>query len=161
MAEYYTITPGYFENLPKKASASGVLFYNEAGELLVVKPNYKAGWGIPGGMLEEMEAPTLGAMREVQEELGLHKTAFTLLCVEYVQLENPTRDSFQFIFAGGVLTQDEINAIVLDANELDEFRFMKPEEAIPLLGKNVGPRVKNILEHTGSFPIYIEQKAIL
>ena len=36
----------YFKNLPKKRIAAGVLFFDEAGKLLIVKPNYKDGWTI-------------------------------------------------------------------------------------------------------------------
>lgn len=156
MSEYYQITPGYFENLPRKVSSAGVLFFNQSKELLIVKPNYKSGWGIPGGMLDDMEAPKQGALREVKEELGLIKTDLELLCIDYIQKDNPERDSYQFIFDGGILDQSEIDQIVLEEAELDAFRFVTFAEAETLLGESIGKRVKLILNHHGSFPIYIE-----
>ena len=156
MSEYYTITPGFFENLPKKSSSSGVIFYNDAGEILLVKPNYKPGWGLPGGMLDTLESPTAGAIREVQEEIGLFKPNMEILCIDYIHQSNPERDAIQFIFSGGILSSDEINQIVLQESELDDFQFMKPEIAISNLGTNVAKRIQAILSHKGAYPIYLE-----
>jgi ADP-ribose pyrophosphatase YjhB (NUDIX family) len=47
----------YIKNLPKKRMASGVVFFNEAGEILVVKPGYKDHWSVPGGVIEKDESP--------------------------------------------------------------------------------------------------------
>ena len=51
--------------------AAGALIRNERGEMLLVKPNYKDGWILPGGTVEAGEAPKPGCEREIVEELGL------------------------------------------------------------------------------------------
>lgn len=61
----------YYKTLPKKRMAVGVLFFNSNNELLIVKPSYKSGWSIPGGVIEQDESPRMGFIREVKEEIGL------------------------------------------------------------------------------------------
>jgi hypothetical protein len=50
--------------------SAGALVFDRAG-LLVLKPTYKSGWTIPGGVLEtDGETPGDAGRREVAEELG-------------------------------------------------------------------------------------------
>jgi len=43
--------------LPKKQAGTAVLFLNTKGELLIIKPNYKSGWLVPGGAADDDESP--------------------------------------------------------------------------------------------------------
>jgi len=45
----------FIASLPTRRLAAGALIRNEEGELLVVKPNYKDGWILPGGTVESGE----------------------------------------------------------------------------------------------------------
>jgi hypothetical protein len=54
----------YSASLPAKRMASGCLFLNKAGELLIVKPVYRDDWLLPGGSLEKDESPAQGCARE-------------------------------------------------------------------------------------------------
>ena len=60
--------------------------------------------------------------REVKEELGLDKDAIRLLCVEYRRAGTVMMAS-NFVFDGGVLTDDEIANIKLQEAELTEYGF--------------------------------------
>jgi 8-oxo-dGTP diphosphatase len=51
--------------------AAGVLFFDDAGRILLVEPTYKDHWDIPGGYVETGETPAQAAVREVREELGM------------------------------------------------------------------------------------------
>ena len=42
-----------------------------SARVLLVKPNYRGMWSLPGGILEDAEPPHTGCFREVEEELGL------------------------------------------------------------------------------------------
>jgi len=61
----------WWAGLPKKVVSAGVLFLDENGRVLIVKPTYKDHWQLPGGVIEAHESPASGALREVQEEIGL------------------------------------------------------------------------------------------
>ena len=47
----------YAKMLPKKQVGTAVLFFNAKEELLILKPNYKDGWLVPGGSSDENESP--------------------------------------------------------------------------------------------------------
>lgn len=63
--------------------AAGVLFRDDAGAVLLVKPTYKAGWDFPGGYVEPGESPKQDAQREVREELGFEADIGELLVVDW------------------------------------------------------------------------------
>ena len=44
----------YYKHLPKKRMGVGALFLSGKNDLLIVKPNYKDHWSIPGGVVEEI-----------------------------------------------------------------------------------------------------------
>jgi ADP-ribose pyrophosphatase YjhB (NUDIX family) len=54
----------------KRVSADAIV-RDERGQVLVVRPTYKPGWDMPGGMAEANERPDIAARRELREELGL------------------------------------------------------------------------------------------
>ncbi len=122
--------------------ASGCLFLNKAGDILIVKPTYRDDWLLPGGSLEKDESPAQGCAREVLEELGLKKTVLRLLCLEYQPAHQAGTESLQFIFYGGVLDEEEIAAIQLQKEEIAEYRFCPREEALHLLAGKLAERLK-------------------
>jgi len=76
------MTNKYYDSLPKKRMASGVLYLNEVRELLIVKPTYRDHWLIPGGVVEINESPLQAARREVKEELGIDAGDLEFICVD-------------------------------------------------------------------------------
>lgn len=119
----------YYQSLPKKRMGAGCLLFNEQGQVLLVKPNYKPGWEIPGGIVELDESPRECCQREVKEEIGLQRVIGPLLVVDYNHATEKT-ESLMFVFDGGVLSAAEIDSIVLQADELDGFAFFT-EETLP------------------------------
>lgn len=155
MNEYYT-------NLPKKRVGAGALIFNEKDELLIVKPNYKDGWSIPGGTIDQNESPRAACLREAKEEVGLSLNETRFLCVDYVLPDQPEKgESMQFIFYGGKLSQKEIDSISLQKSELDEYRFVEVPIAEQLLGKHLGKRLSKCIQaiKTGS-PVYLENNEL-
>jgi len=132
----------YSASLPGKRMASGCLFLNRAGDLLIVKPFYRVDWLLPGGSLGKDESPAQGCAREVREELGLDKPMVQLLCLEYQSAHRAGTESLQFIFFGGVLSEQEIASINLQEEEIDEYRFCPREEALSLLAGKLAERLK-------------------
>jgi ADP-ribose pyrophosphatase YjhB (NUDIX family) len=132
----------YSATLPGKRMASGCVFLNAAGEVLIVKPTYRAGWLLPGGSVEKDESPAKGCVREIREELDLEKPVLRLLCLEYQSAHSRGTESLQFIFYGGLLSESEIASIRLPADELSAYRFCTRAEALSLLIPKLAERTE-------------------
>lgn len=122
-------TKEFYENLPKKRMAAGVLFFDENQKFLIVRPNYKHCWDIPGGIIEVNESPMRACIREIKEELGINKNKLSILCIDYTGKRGDKNESLQFIFYGGTLNDKEIKEIKLQPEELIEFKFVSVEES--------------------------------
>lgn len=109
--------------------ASGAVFFDEDGRVLIVKPTYTAGWDYPGGVVEADETPYDAACREIEEELGLTKKLGRLLVVDW---EPPSQEipleGLGTVFDGGVLSADEIASIRLQESELGAFELCAPAD---------------------------------
>lgn len=137
---------------------AGALIFNLKGELLIVKPNYKDHWSIPGGVVGEHESPRNGCIREVKEEIGLDIKEIRFLCVDHIISDDPIkREGLQFAFYGGILNDSQIASIKLQEKELDEYRFVSVEEAGKLLGKHLSNRLPKAIDaiKTGT-AVYLE-----
>ena len=98
-----------------------------SARFLLVKPNYRELWSLPGGILEDGEPPHVGCFREVEEELGLAREPGPLLAVAWTGPEGVRpRPIVSFIFDGGVLADP--GTIRLQKEELDDWRCVAPEE---------------------------------
>lgn len=136
----------YAKSLPRKHSGVGVLFFNDINELLVVKPNYKEGWIVVGGVVDENESPLASAIRETKEEIGLDIVNLDFAGVHYCSAVAPFGDSFQFMFNGGRLSHEQIQSIKLQTEELDEFAFISLEKAETLIKPRLMARIKISLD---------------
>ena len=130
-----------------KRVAAGALFQDEVGRILLVNPTYKPQWEIPGGMVEEDEAPIAACRREVCEEIGLTVEPGPLLSVGHLRGHSARGDALRFIFWGGVLDAETIGRIVLQANELSEYRFVTLDEAAQLLRPSLHAQLAQCLEN--------------
>ena len=54
--------------LPRKRVIAHVLIRDEQGRVLLCETQFKADWELPGGIVEPLESPRVGAVREVLEE---------------------------------------------------------------------------------------------
>ena len=143
--EFMTIE-NYYKTLPGKRMGSGALLLNEANELIIVKPTYKEGWAIPGGVVEENESPRQACLREVEEEIGLELAAIKFLCLDWQAAHSDKPETLQFIFYGGVLDDKQIKQIKLAPEELSEYQFVSVARAVQLLRKRLAQRIPKCLE---------------
>lgn len=120
----------WFASLPTMYGSAAALITDTNGpsaRVLLVKPNYRTGWSLPGGILEEGEPPHVGCFREVEEELGLALPIGPLLTVAWTAPDGERpRPIVGFIFDGGVLPDP--GSIRLQEEELDDWRFTTPDE---------------------------------
>ena len=112
--------------LPRKRAVATMLFTDNGGRVLVVKPTYKPGWELPGGSVEDGESPATAAIREVEEELGLHRSPGYLLAVDYVPAAGRRTEGLVVVFDGGVIENPA--EIRLRAEELSDSAFVQPEQ---------------------------------
>nr|KKS48922.1 MAG: NUDIX hydrolase [Candidatus Giovannonibacteria bacterium GW2011_GWF2_42_19] len=148
----------WLSRLPAKRMGAGVLFFNEKGELLIVKPHYKDYWSIPGGVVDKNESPRAAAIRETKEEIGIEVNKADFLCVDYISGNDGKGENLQFIFYGGVLNDEQAKQIKADGKEIMEYKFVPKEEALKLLGegKKLSCSIEQFLEQKEFKPLYLE-----
>jgi ADP-ribose pyrophosphatase YjhB (NUDIX family) len=142
---------------PRKRASADALIRDAAGRILLVEPNYKPGWDLPGGMAEANESPTDCVRRELREELGINVSPDVMLCVDWVPPHDPWDDLLAFIFDIGVLADERIQEIRLLDGELKDFEFCSEEIAEHRLRPRVWRRTRAALEavRTGR-PAYLQ-----
>jgi 8-oxo-dGTP diphosphatase len=135
----------WFSQLPGVVVAAGALITDPAGRVLLVKPNYRDHWNLPGGICEHGEPPHQGCAREVTEELGLELPVGGLLAIDWSQPYGAqARPIMHFVFDGGTLGSGA--GVVLQREELDDFRFTDPAEVAGYLAPYGVRRVAAALE---------------
>jgi ADP-ribose pyrophosphatase YjhB (NUDIX family) len=139
------LAEGNAKQARKRVSAK-VIVRNDAGEVLLVNPNYKEHWDLPGGMAEANESPRTAAERELQEELGAAITAGRVLVLDWVDAHGPWDDQLVFVFDGGTLETEQASALVISDEELTSFAFLPPVDAIQRLRSDVADRLERALQ---------------
>jgi ADP-ribose pyrophosphatase YjhB (NUDIX family) len=120
----------------------GALIFDPAGRLLVLKPSYKKGWTIPGGQMDSNgESPWEACQRETREECGLEVANGRLVCVDFRRPKPNRPGGVRFLFDCGTFTAQQLSAIRLQSDEIDDHRFAELNRAIELLSGPIGRRV--------------------
>ena len=141
--------------LPAVPASSGALIFDRGGRLLILKPTYKKGWTIPGGIMEaDGETPWEACQREVREETGLRVGQARLACVDFRRPKPGRPGGMRFLFDCGPLGGETLAALVLQEEEIAESRLLPVPEALPLLSKPVRRRVRAATRATGL--VYLE-----
>lgn len=136
----------YIRTLPRKPIGAGVLLFDTKGELLIVKPDYREDWLIPGGSVEADESPLQGAIRETKEEIGLDVISPVLAGVFYKSARGGHPDSIQCMFSGGVLSDTDIESIKLQEDEILAYKFLPIEEALSFVSLSLQTTIPASLE---------------
>lgn len=126
-------------------SAAGALIRDQHGRVLLVEPNYKDHWEIPGGLIEVGETPAQACAREIAEELGLTRDTGRLLVVDWAP-HAELGDRVLFVFDGGTLSSADIANIRLQPEELDSYALLPPDEALERLIPRLERRVRAALQ---------------
>ncbi|MEU0630940.1 NUDIX hydrolase [Streptomyces sp. NPDC005989] len=137
----------YIAGLPRVLAAAATLFRDDRGRVLLVEPNYRDGWAVPGGTVEsdDGESPRQAARRETAEEIGLDLAPGRLLAVDWAR--GPQRPPIAaYVYDGGVLDETRLKAIRLQEEELLSWRLVEREEIDRYLLGALALRVKAALE---------------
>jgi ADP-ribose pyrophosphatase YjhB (NUDIX family) len=137
----------YIASLPRVLAGAAALFRDGEGRVLLVEPNYREGWALPGGTVEsdDGETPRQGARRETAEEIGLDRELGRLLAVDWV-LGTGRPPLVAYLYDGGVLSEDELKAIRLQEEELLSWRLVPREDLPEYLPGPLGGRVLAALD---------------
>lgn len=120
------LAEGNAKQARKRVGADAIL-RDGHGRILLVDPDYKPDWDLPGGMIEANEPPLDGLLRELKEELNLDLTQsqLTLSCIDWVSPHGPWDDSLMLIFDAGQLPVDQIAHLEPDHDELRRYGFLE------------------------------------
>ena len=134
----------------------GALIFDRAGRLLILKPTYKSGWTIPGGVMEaDGETPWDACRREVAEECGLHIGAghpARLACMDFRRPRPGRPGGIRYLFDCGAFSDASLAGIVVQPEEIAEHRVADlahglddAEKAHPAAGAGGDPRARALL----------------
>jgi 8-oxo-dGTP diphosphatase len=132
----------FVPEVPRIPASAGALIFDKAGRLLILKPNYKKGWTIPGGQVDSNgESPWEACRRETREECGLEVEHGRLVCVDFLRRRENRPGGVRFLFDCGAFARQQLRAIRLDDGEIDEHRFSKLADALAVLSGPIRRRV--------------------
>ena len=153
--------PASTAHVPSIPISTGALIFDHADRLLILKPTYKSGWTIPGGIMEaDGESPWQACRREIREECGLDIASARLACTDFRPRREGSSGGVRFLFDCGTLPDSTLDTIVLQAAEISEYRLAAMSEALVLLRKPIRRRVRAVRKRNGAArkhaPIYLE-----
>jgi 8-oxo-dGTP diphosphatase len=141
--------------LPAIPVSAGALLFDRAGRLLILKPTYKSGWTIPGGVMEAGgESPWQACQREVREECGLDVRTGRLVCMDFRRPRPGKPGGIRFLFDCGVIAGRSLSAIALQAEEISAHRLAALPDALALLRRPIRRRVRAACSGRGL--VYLE-----
>ncbi|MEU8781664.1 NUDIX hydrolase [Streptomyces sp. NPDC048637] len=137
----------YIAGLPRVLAGAGTIFRDTEGRLLLVEPNYRDTWTLPGGTVESDagESPRQAARRETAEEIGLDIEPGPLLAVDWARGKNRP-PLVSYLYDGGVLEAAQLAAIRLQEEELLSWRMVQWDEAQTLVSHEMALRIDAALK---------------
>jgi 8-oxo-dGTP diphosphatase len=132
--------------LPAIPVSAGALIFDQVGRLLILKPTYKSGWTIPGGVMEaDGETPWDACRREVAEECGLHIGAgrpARLACMDFRSPRPGKPGGIRYLFDCGAFDDASLAGIALQPEEIAEHQVVDLRTALKMLRKPIRLRVR-------------------
>jgi 8-oxo-dGTP diphosphatase len=142
---------GTTADVPSIPISTGALIFDHSGRLLILKPTYKSGWTIPGGIMEaDGESPWQACRREVREECALDVASARLACVDFRPMREDNAGGVRFLFDCGAVPDAMLENICLQADEIAEHRLAPMPEALTLLRKPIRRRVRAVRKRNGA-----------
>jgi 8-oxo-dGTP pyrophosphatase MutT (NUDIX family) len=137
-------------DVPSIPVSTGALIFDRSGRLLILKPTYKSGWTIPGGIMEaDGESPWQACRREVREECGIGIASGRLACVDFRPMREGSPGGVRFLFDCGAVPDAALDHISLQADEIADYRLASMPEALTLLRKPIRRRVRAVRKCNG------------
>jgi 8-oxo-dGTP pyrophosphatase MutT (NUDIX family) len=123
--------------------SAGALVFDRAGRLLILKPTYKSGWTIPGGVMEaDGESPWEACQREVREETGIEVSRGRLVAMDFRRPRPDRSGGIRFLFDCGQVSDEALANLKLQPEEISEARLVPLPDALPKLRGPIRRRVR-------------------
>ena len=132
--------------LPRRVVGAGGLVTDAEGRVLVVKPSYKPGWEVPGGVVEPGETPADACARELREELGVVAAVGRLLVVEHQVRPDDKGDSMMLVYDVAPVGE----AFALPPEEIEEARYVPAADLTSYLPPRQARRLAAAVEARAS-----------
>lgn len=116
------------------------LIVNSEGQLLLVRPTYKPGLDLPGGILMDGECPVDGLKRELREELGIEIDVGDLRCVDYIPSDWERRPVIMMLLD---CTIEDGNPSA-DMEEVDQWLYLPVRAALKEVSMNIQARLDRV-----------------
>ena len=135
--------------------SAGALIFDRAGRLLILKPTYKSGWTIPGGVMEaDGETPWEACRREVREETGIEVVRGRLAAMDFRRPRPGRPGGIRFLFNCGKVSDKRLAGLVLQPEEISDSRLAPLPDALALLREPIRRRVRAAIR--GRRLVYLE-----
>ncbi len=142
--------------VPTIPVSAGALIFDRAGRLLILKPTYKSGWTIPGGVMEaDGETPWQACQREVREECAIEISSGRLACMDFRRPREGRTGGIRFLFDCGSFGDAVLRGVAVQPEEISAYRLAALPEALKLLRGPIRRRVKAAMASPGT--VYLEQ----
>ena len=142
--EHFDDTWNFFTNFFERISAAGGLVFNQFDELLVIERLDK--WDLPKGKVEEDETFSQAALREVEEECGIHDLSiekFLGLTYHVYDLGDKSILKTTYWFKMNALKQ----VLIPQTSENIKNAFWLKKTDIELLKEKTFPSLKDFIEN--------------
>ncbi|MGH3198223.1 MAG: NUDIX domain-containing protein [Streptosporangiaceae bacterium] len=142
-------------SVPGIPVSAGALIFDRAGRLLILKPAYKSGWTIPGGVMEaDGESPWEACRREVREETGIEVSRGRLAAMDFRRPRPGRPGGIRFLFDCGKAGGKALAGLTLQPGEISESRLVPLPGALALLRGPIRRRVRAAT--SGERLVYLE-----
>ena len=114
--------------LTTKRVISHVLLRDDAGRVLMCETTYKPDWELPGGVVEPIESPHAGAVRECREELGVPlDIPGTPSLIDWMPPALGWSDAIEFIYDAGVVEPGLVKVMHPADSEISRLHWVEPQ----------------------------------
>lgn len=104
--------------LPKKRVIAHVVVRDTSGRVLLCDVSYKRDLELPGGVVEPDEDPATGALRELEEELGVALPLVGVLAIDWLPRWEGWGDAVELLYDGGVHDPSLVDRLTPDGFEI-------------------------------------------
>jgi len=116
---------------PSWTAGALAIIERDDGRWLMVKPAYRKGWALPGGLLNKGEHPESGVRRELREELGLN----VIITGEPWVIFDAALRRIDIVFRSTLVPGFDPDSVEISSAELSDARWVDPDDPPVLEGE--------------------------